>query len=187
MLAPTAGWRRGGLALSLSGRHNRLMIVIVMGVSGAGKSTIAALLATELGATFIDADDLHPVANVEKMRAGIPLTDLDRAPWLSAVAAAGRDTPGDVVIACSALKRAYREHIASEAGEPVAFIHLTARRELLAERMGAREGHFMPTSLLDSQLATLEPLAADEPGVTLDVAGTPAELVRAAVAHMRAG
>jgi len=161
------------------------MIVIVMGVSGAGKTTIAAGLAAELGVPFLDADDLHPAANVAKMREGIPLTDEDRAPWLSAVAAAGRETAGDIVIACSALRRAYRDQLVREADRSVTFIHLEGPRHLLAARMGSRDGHFMPTALLDSQLATLEPLEPDESGVTLDIAMTPHELVRAAADHVR--
>ncbi|MEY9952989.1 gluconokinase [Leifsonia sp. EB34] len=159
--------------------------VVVMGVSGSGKSTVGALVAEALGAGFVDGDDLHPAANVEKMRQGIPLTDDDREPWLRAVgrtlAEAG---PAGMVVACSALKRAYRDLIRAEA-PGVFFAELDGGHDLLAERM-IRPGHFMPASLLDSQLATLEPLQLDEEGVRLDVAAPPAELVAAIVEDVRA-
>lgn len=157
--------------------------VVVMGVSAAGKTTIARGIAGELGLDCVDADDLHPSANVEKMTAGVPLDDDDRAPWLDIVA--GRLAPGNVVIACSALKRAYRDRL--RAGAPgTVFIHLTGSPELLAERAGARVAHFMPATLLQSQLATLEPLQADEAGRVLDVAAPPGALVAAAVRWLRA-
>ena len=156
--------------------------VVVMGVSGSGKSTVGRLAAEALGAPFVDGDDLHPPANVAKMTAGIPLTDEDRGPWLLEVgrrlAAAG---PEGIVIACSALKRAYRDMIRAEAPGAV-FAELDGTRELLAERLTDRPGHFMPASLLDSQLATLEPLQSDEAGMRLDVALPPAELARR-IAH----
>ena len=145
-----------------------------MGVAGSGKSTVGSLLAAELGARFLDADSLHPEANVAKMAAGRPLDDTDRAPWLAAVAAAfvGGES---LVVACSALKRGYRDRIRAGAGD-VVFVHLAGAPELLAERIGARPGHFMPPALLASQLATLEPLGADEPGFTLDIASGPGAL-----------
>lgn len=157
-----------------------------MGVSGCGKSTVGALIAGGLGAEFLDGDSLHPASNVEKMAAGIPLDDSDRQPWLEEIgrcfAAAGDRS---LVIACSALKRSYRDLIRT--GAPDArFIHLHGTAELLGARMAARPGHFMPTSLLASQLQTLEPLQADEAGVVLDIAHPPAELVREAVAWLRA-
>ena len=156
--------------------------VVVMGVAGCGKSTVGALLAAEIGARFLDADALHPQANVAKMAAGQALDDTDRAPWLAAVAASFE--PGEsIVIACSALKRAYRDLI--RAGAPdVVFVHLHGDPELLAARIGARPGHFMPPALLASQLATLEPLGADEAGVVLDVVAPPAELVRDAAQYL---
>lgn len=153
-------------------------LIVVMGVSGSGKSTVGALLAQRLGVPFEDADALHPAANVAKMAAGIPLTDDDRWPWLALVGQAlhAASSTG-LVVACSALKRAYREAILAEA-PAVRFVYLHGSRELLAERLGQRKGHFMPLSLLDSQLATLEPLAADEPGVTVGIAEDPEEIVR---------
>lgn len=158
--------------------------VVVMGVSGSGKSTVGRLVADALGAGFVDGDDLHPAANVAKMSQGIPLTDDDREPWLRAVGRTLADAgPAGMVVACSALKRSYRDLIRSEA--PGAFFaELDGDRALLAERM-IRPGHFMPASLLDSQLATLEPLQPGEEGVRLDVAEPPEEVVTAIVDDVR--
>jgi len=156
--------------------------IVVMGVAGCGKSTVGALLAAALDAPFLDADSLHPAENVAKMAAGTPLDDADRAPWLAAVAArfAGDHS---LVIACSALRVAYRDLI--RAGAPdVVFVHLHGTPELLAARIGARPGHFMPPAMLASQLATLEPLLAAESGFVLDVASGPRELVDAALARL---
>jgi carbohydrate kinase (thermoresistant glucokinase family) len=158
--------------------------IVVMGVSGCGKSSVGIALAETLGARFIDGDDLHPAANKAKMSAGIPLDDSDRWPWLDLVSKALAEevveTSGGsftgTVVACSALKRAYRERIL--AGAPnTFFVHLDGSREILEKRLGARSGHFMPASLLDSQLATLEPLGADEPGCVLNVEDSIAVLV----------
>jgi len=143
------------------------MKVVVMGVSGCGKSTIGKLIASHCGAAFIDGDDLHPSENVTKMSQGIPLNDDDRWPWLDIVGQELRDR-GACVIACSALKRSYRARILRLAPETV-FIHLHGSRETLQERLENREDHFMPTTLLDSQLSTLENLAADEPGQQFDI------------------
>ncbi|GAA4326537.1 gluconokinase [Klenkia terrae] len=140
--------------------------VVVMGVSGTGKTTVGVGIAEALGCDFVEGDDLHPAANVEKMRSGTPLTDEDRWPWLRAVAgrvgeheAAGTD----LVITCSALRREYRDLLRD--GHPsVWFAHIDTPREVLEQRLRERKGHYMPGSLLDSQLATLEPLADDEPG-----------------------
>ena len=146
--------------------------IVVMGVSGCGKSSVGIALAEALGARFIDGDDLHPEANKAKMSAGIPLDDDDRWPWLDLVSkvlaeSAPAGSTGTVV-ACSALKRSYRERIL--AGAPnTFFIHLDGSREILEQRLGNRTGHFMPATLLDSQLATLEPLGSDEPGAVIDI------------------
>lgn len=160
-------------------------LLVVMGVSGSGKSTLGEVLAQQLWVPFADADDLHPASNVEKMAAGHPLTDDDRWPWLARVGAAlaaASDT--GLVMACSALKRSYREAILAEA-PGTRFLLLTAPKDILVERMSKRRGHFMPTTLLDSQLATLEPLAADEPGAISDVSGTIDENVTAARAALK--
>ncbi|QQQ64044.1 gluconokinase [Paenarthrobacter ureafaciens] len=139
-----------------------------MGVAGCGKSTVRAALAERLGAEFLDGDSLHPQANIDKMAAGIPLNDADRAPWLAEIGRRFSTSDAPLVIACSALKRAYRDIIRE--GDPgVTFVHLHGTRELLNERMNNRPGHFMPTSLLDSQLATLEHLQADELGSVVDI------------------
>lgn len=135
--------------------------VVVMGVSGCGKTSVGQALAARLGIGFVDADDLHPPGNVAKMRAGLSLTDADRGPWLDRVADRLRHD-GPVVVACSALRRMYRDRIRAGAGGPVIFVHLDGEREVIAARMTARQGHFMPPSLLDSQFATLEPPGRDE-------------------------
>jgi len=143
--------------------------IVVMGVAGCGKSTVGADLAERLGAEFLDGDSLHPQSNIDKMASGTPLNDDDRAPWLAEIGRRFTASNSALVIACSALKRSYRDIIRS--GDPsVVFVHLYGTRELLNERMNARPGHFMPASLLDSQLATLEPLQDDEAGIVLDIA-----------------
>ena len=136
--------------------------VVVMGPSGSGKSLVGAALAARLRAHFVDGDDLHPAANVAKMRAGTPLDDADRAPWLDTVGATLARDPR-IVVACSALRRTYRDRIRATAAD-VLFVELVVLQEELRERMSRRE-HFMPPALLDSQLSTLEPLTADERGV----------------------
>jgi carbohydrate kinase (thermoresistant glucokinase family) len=140
--------------------------VVVMGVSGSGKTTVGAALADALGLRFVDGDALHPEANVAKMAAGIPLDDADRAPWLDAIGAVL--AAGPVVVACSALKRVYRDRLRA-AAPPLQLVFLDGDRAVLAARMAARPGHFMPTSLLDSQLATLERPDADEHALTADI------------------
>lgn len=152
--------------------------VVVMGVSGTGKSTVGRALAAELGLPFVEGDDLHPPANVAKMAAGIPLDDADRAPWLDRVAAELAARP--CVVACSALKRAYRDRLRAAAPD-LALVFLDGDPATLAERVGARSAHFMPVSLLDSQLATLEPPTPDEQPIAADVALAPAEIVRSVV------
>lgn len=152
------------------------MVVLLMGVSGSGKTTIGTRLAAEQGWPFADGDDYHPAANVEKMRNGIPLTDADRAPWLEALRALivrWIETGSNGVLACSALKQAYRERLA--AGAEVRFLYLRASPELLRTRLHERVGHYMKEGMLESQLATLE-----EPGdaIVIDVSGSVEDSVR---------
>lgn len=156
-------------------------VVVVMGVTGTGKTTIGLLLAARLGVPYADGDDFHSAANVAKMSAGTPLTDDDRWPWLDAIGAWSHARAGrGGVVSCSALKRSYRDRLRA-AAPGVVFVHLTGDRRLIADRMAHRAGHFMPTALLDSQFATLEPLQADEVGVAVDVSGGPDEITDRAV------
>jgi gluconokinase len=135
--------------------------IVIMGVAGCGKSSVGAGLSQRLGIPYFDGDDLHPAANVEKMRAGTPLTDEDRWPWLQTVGKRlHEDAP--VIIGCSALKRSYRDLIRSGAKGPVTFVHLVGSRDLIADRMAQRQGHYMPLALLDSQFAALEPPGPQE-------------------------
>lgn len=149
---------------------------VLMGVSGSGKSSVGAALSAATGALYIESDDLHPKSNIEKMSAGIPLTDEDRWPWLTAVGEKLGEHQGEIFIGCSALKRSYRDLIREKAGAPVLFIHLAGSREVIAERMKHRPGHFMPTSLLDNQFATLELPGRDELSIETDI-GKPLEAV----------
>ncbi len=151
--------------------------IVIMGVSGCGKSSVGAALGNRLGILYRDGDDLHPAANVEKMRAGIPLTDTDRWPWLDQVAQVLKDG-APVIVGCSALRRAYRDRIRQGAGGPVRFVHLAGSRDLIATRMAARTGHYMPATLLDSQFATLEAPGPEE-ALKLDVAETLSTVVDA--------
>ena len=161
-------------------------VLVVMGVSGSGKTTIAALLAGRLGWEFEDADDFHPPANVEKMHGGTPLTDEDRAPWLAAMAAwidATRVTGRHGVLACSALKRAYRQVLVG--GRPdVRLVYLQGSREVIGDRQAARTGHFMPAALLDSQFATLEEPGPEERPIVASVEPRPQEVVQAVIAQL---
>ncbi|HEY0641837.1 MAG TPA: gluconokinase [Nocardioides sp.] len=155
--------------------------LVFMGVSGSGKSTIARAVQQELGWEFAEGDDFHSPANVAKMREGTPLTDADRWGWLESLAAwtAERDARGEpTIIACSALRRAYRD-VLRRGGAGTFFVHATGDKHLILERMNARE-HFMPPSLLESQLDTLEPLEPDEAGMDVDPA-QPVELIAAQV------
>lgn len=152
--------------------------LVIMGVSGSGKTTISTLLSKHLGWIAAEADEFHPAANIAKMSSGTPLTDDDRWPWLESIrnwmdtqAENGRST----IVTCSALKRAYRDVLATAAGQ-VHFVHLNGSADVLRERMKTRSGHFMPPSLLPSQINTLEPLADDEPGIVVDILHSPAEL-----------
>lgn len=157
--------------------------VIVMGVSGSGKSTVAQGLAKILGWEYAEGDDFHPKANVVKMASGRPLTDADRWPWLRAIGAwidRRRAAETSAVITCSALRRVYRD-LLREGRPGVRFCHLAPDAGVVAARLADRTGHYMPASLLPSQLATLEPLQDDEPGVVLSVVDSPAATIRAAL------
>ncbi|MYR57185.1 gluconokinase [Streptomyces sp. SID625] len=159
-------------------------VVVVMGVAGTGKTTIGPLLAGRLGVPYAEGDDFHPQANIDKMAAGIPLGDEDRRPWLDAIGAWAHGRAGlGGVVSSSALKRAYRDRLRA-AAPGVVFVHLTGDRELIEDRMAQRQGHFMPTALLDSQFATLQPLEADERGVAVDVSGSPEQIAARAVAAL---
>jgi len=159
---------------------SKARLLVVMGVAGCGKSTVAEALAGRLGGVFLDGDAYHPPENIAKMSRGEPLVDADRWPWLQRFAAEMAARPGLVVGACSALRRAYRDCIRQRAGEPVLFVYLEGSRELIGVRMTARQGHFMPTTLLDSQFATLEPPAGDELAMAVDISGS-AEAVLASI------
>lgn len=154
------------------------LVVVVMGVSGSGKSTVGRLLAERLGVAFAEGDDFHPPANVAKMAAGHPLTDADRWPWLRTLAAwITEHSAHGGVVTCSALRHSYRDLLRS-AADNAWFLHLAGDRDVIATRLATRSAHFMPPALLDSQLATLEPLDADEPGLTVDIGtATPEEIV----------
>lgn len=154
------------------------MNYVVMGVSGSGKSLIGALLAAALGLEFVEGDAYHPPENVARMSAGIALTDEDRQSWLAAIAArldAARRSGVGLVVSCSALKRSYRDVL--RAGRDVQFVYLEGNRSLLEQRLARRRGHFMPSSLLDSQLAILEPPAADEEAWVCDISQPPDVIV----------
>jgi len=142
--------------------------IVVMGVTGSGKSTVGSALAHRLQVPFVDADSLHPPANIAKMAAGVPLDDDDRRPWLEKVGEWLAEHRGGGVVSCSALKRKYRDQLRSHC-PTVEFLHLDGSADVIARRLAARTGHFMPAGLLRSQLDTLEPLGADEAGVTIDV------------------
>lgn len=159
---------------------------VIMGVAGCGKTTVGQGAAEHTGAAFFDGDDLHPPSNVEKMTKGVPLTDGDRHPWLIKVGDYLREADGPVIIGCSALKRHYRDLIRQTAGQPVGFIHLAGSARLISDRVAARQNHFMPTSLIESQFAALQPLAADEDGVTIDIAKPAPEVIAQAAAYVRA-
>ncbi|WP_157556405.1 gluconokinase [Nocardia acidivorans] len=166
-------------------------IVVVMGVSGSGKSTVAAMLADELGWDLLEGDDLHPPANVAKMAAGQPLTDIDRQPWLAAIAAWMADhlaTGRSGLVTCSALKHSYRDtlrHATIGRSGDITFLLLSGTREELRARVTARKDHFMPPGLLDSQLDTLEPPTPDEHIIAIEIGPAPAEVAAAALTAVR--
>ncbi|MEU0793182.1 gluconokinase [Amycolatopsis sp. NPDC005961] len=161
-----------------------MTVIVVMGVSGSGKTTIGTALANALDVEYAEADTFHPQANIDKMTAGHPLTDEDRAPWLEAIAGWIREHQASGgVVTSSALKRRYRDVLRT--GGKVWFAHLNGDHDTLAERMKSRSGHFMPVSLLDSQLADLEPLEPDEPGAVFDIRETPDEITTAALTAFR--
>ncbi|MFD7933269.1 gluconokinase [Streptomyces sp. NPDC059755] len=157
-------------------------IVLVLGVSGSGKTTVGKAVAEGLGVTFVEGDGFHSAANIAKMTAGHALDDADRGPWLRALADRVRrsaEAGEGLVVACSALKRAYRDELRAAAGARLWCLYLALDRDTARDRVSRRPGHFMPARLVDSQFATLEPLEADEPGLTLDAtAALPAALVR---------
>jgi len=159
-------------------------LIVVMGVAGSGKTTIASGLAEQLGVPFVEGDSLHPIANVKKMASGMPLIDEDRWPWLKAIGdrmEMERSTGHGVVVSCSALKHVYRDCLRKLIHGRVHFILLDGSRELISDRMRKRKGHFMPPALLESQFATLEKPAPDEDAVILDISRTvPALLAEAA-------
>lgn len=157
---------------------NTSVRIVVMGVSGCGKSEIGTRLAEALQYTHLEGDSLHPTGNIQKMQAGQPLTDEDRADWLLSIRDRIKDArlpQQGLVVSCSALKRSYRD-ILRTGDEDVFFVHLTGSKELIAARMRARPGHFMPVSLLESQFNDLEPLQADERGMQFDIREEPGDL-----------
>jgi gluconokinase len=160
-------------------------LVVVMGVSGSGKTTVGEALAARLHLDYEDADAFHPQANIDKMAAGHPLDDADRAPWLAAIGRwlAARDSTGGVV-SCSALHRSYRDTLRGYAPR-VQFLHLLGEADVIAERMRTRPGHFMKVDMLASQLETLEPLADDEPGVRADISRPVADIVEDVVSTLQ--
>lgn len=153
-------------------------LIVVMGTTGCGKSTVGAALAELLGASYFEGDDYHSPQNKSKMAAGTPLTDEDRWPWLQALSVAmGQNSHSKVVASCSSLKRAYRDFITKNANEPVLFVHLYGSKEVLASRLSERQNHFMNTGLLDSQLDTLEKPESDEFSLSIDIDASVSDIV----------
>jgi len=165
------------------------MIVVIMGVCGSGKTSIGEIIATRMGWTFVEGDDLHPAANREKMASGMPLTDADRWPWLDRVADRMRaidQAGGSAVVACSALRQVYRDRL-RRSGAGIRFLHLTGDPGVIRQRMESRSDHFMPPGLLDSQLATLEPARPGETLHEIDISGTVDEITEAAIRLLSGG
>jgi gluconokinase len=158
--------------------------IVVMGVSGCGKSTVAQNLAKRLGWPMAEGDDFHSAANKAKMASGTPLTDDDRKPWLESVRDWIDSTPSHAIVTCSSLKRSYRDILRTARGR-VRFLHLDGSPTVLAERMAARKGHFMPAGLLISQLETLERLQPDEDGAVVDIDASEEEIVDLALERLR--
>ncbi|MHB0954017.1 MAG: gluconokinase [Allorhizobium sp.] len=161
--------------------------IVVMGVSGCGKSSVGALLASHLGLAFIEGDVLHPQANVDKMARGEPLTDEDRWPWLDIIGAqmaTSFDRGEGIVLSCSALKKVYRDRLRAASGNRLSFVFLDGSRELLQSRMGARTGHFMPVTLLESQLRTLEVPTGEADVVAVSIDQPLEEIVDTAIAGL---
>ena len=142
---------------------------VIMGVAGCGKSSVGTALAEQLGLNYLDGDHLHSSENIAKMSLGEPLTDTDRAPWLREIGQRFAVSNASLIIGCSALRRVYRDWIRQYANTAVIFVHLAGTREVIKQRMVAREGHFMPIKLLDSQFAALEPLQSDEASIVVDI------------------
>jgi gluconokinase len=171
----------------MSPRRQRLTTIVLMGVAGTGKTSVMTALVNRLGWPALEGDSLHPEANVVKMAAGVPLTDADREPWLDEIGAwIGRQERerSNAIATCSALRRRYRDRL--RRGHPsVWFVHLSVPREEIEARLAHRTGHFMPPSLLDSQLATLEPLEPDEPGWPIDALPSPTEIADNIITALR--
>jgi gluconokinase len=183
-----SGENRRFMATDLGEAGASRLAVVVMGVSGSGKSSVGEGLASALTIDFVDGDGLHSPENVAKMASGTPLVDDDRWPWLDKIGAtlADRDShPAGIVVACSALRKIYRDRIRAAAGQPIRFVFLDAPQSLVQQRLGARKGHFMPPSLLDSQFATLERPGDNEADVLAVAVDVPvAEIVRRAAADL---
>ena len=160
--------------------------LVVMGVSGSGKTSVGSAIATALALPFLEGDTLHPPANVQKMASGVPLTDEDRWPWLDKIGAELAEADEGVVVSCSALKESYRDRLRQEAGGPLGFIFLDGSLEVLREHMSKRTGHFMPLSMLDSQLATLEPPTGEPLVLRQNVEHSADEIAAASIDWVRA-
>lgn len=167
-------------------QHDLGQSLVVMGVSGCGKTAVSEALAGRLGWPSRDGDAFHPPANVAKMAGGTPLTDEDRTGWLAAIGSWLADRSGPAVVSCSALKRSYRDQLRLAVARPLLFVHLSGRPELIRQRMESRPGHFMPATLLRSQLETLQPLEPDELGITVDITAAVGDIVTTCLTKLSA-